>query len=102
MTIKIGEYTFTGLYTTTEQLEDRSGVYAIICQKDGKNYLVDIGESAEVKTRVENHDRKDCWVKNCQGNLAVAVYYTTNWLQSQRIALEKAIRKQFQVPCGKE
>lgn len=100
MSITIGKYTFNGPYVTTERLEDRSGVYAIICQRGDENYLIDVGESATVKTRVETHDRSDCWKKNCQGRLAVAVYYTPYMQQSERMAIEQEIRKQYNPPCG--
>lgn len=100
MSITIGRYTFDGPYTSTDRLEDCSGVYTIICQKEGKNYLIDVGESATVKSRVETHDRKDCWEKNCQGDLAVAVYYTPNLQQPGRMAIEQEIRNQYGLPCG--
>lgn len=100
MSIIIGKYTFDGPYTSPNELEDRSGVYIIICQKDNKKDLIDVGESATVKSRVETHDRKDCWGKNCQGTLTVAVYYTPNLQQSGRMAIEQEIRNQYDIPCG--
>ena len=100
MSITIGKYTFDGPYTSANELEDRSGIYAIICQKDNKKDLIDVGESATVKSRVETHDRKDCWEKNCQGTLTVAVYYTQNLQQSGRMAIEQEIRNQYDIPCG--
>lgn len=72
MSITIGKYTFDGPFISSDKLEDRSGVYAIICIKEGKNYIIDVGESAKVKSRVETHDRKNCWKKHCQGTLAAA------------------------------
>jgi hypothetical protein len=100
MSIILLEYTFDGP-TSTDRLENRSGVYVIICPKKDKKYsLIDVGESATVKSRVENHDRKDCWEKNCQGTLAVAVYYTPNLQQPGRIAIEQKIRSQYQFSCG--
>ena len=102
MSIKIGNYTFDGPYPSTDKLEDRSGVYAIFCQKDGKNWLIDVGESANVKTRVETHDRKDCWKRNCTSTLSVAVYYTPGMQQTGRMAIEQEIRKQYDPPCGKQ
>ena len=66
-------------------VRNRSGIYAIICQKSDKNYIVDVGESASVKNRVEHHDRKDCWSNSCKGRLAVSVYYTPNLHQSGRM-----------------
>jgi hypothetical protein len=100
MTITIGKYKFHGTYTSTDHLEDCSGVYAIICQKEGKKTLIDVGESAKVKSRVKNHDRFDCWKKKCEGVINVAVYYTPNLRQPGRITIEQEIRNQYVVPCG--
>ncbi len=101
MSIQIGRYTFEGPYTSTNSLEDRSGVYAILCKKDGNNYnVVDVGESATVKSRVENHDRNDCWKRNCNNTLTVAVYYTPGMQQTGRLAIEREIRNQYGPPCG--
>ena len=102
MSIKIGNYLFDGPYTSTDRLEDRAGIYAILCQKGGESYPVDVGESATVKTRVENHERKDCWKNNCKGTLAIAVYYTLNLQQRGRMAIEQQIRAHYDVPCGEK
>ena len=99
--IKIGKHTFEGPYTSTDNLKDRSGVYAIICQNNGKNYVIDVGESAEVKTRIETHDRENCWERNCRGTLAVSVYYTPHLQQSGRMAIEHELRRQYNPACGK-
>ncbi|MBW1947585.1 MAG: hypothetical protein JRI33_06555 [Deltaproteobacteria bacterium] len=101
MSIKIGKYTFEGPYTSTANLEDKSGVYAILCKKNEKYNLVDVGESATVKSRVETHDRKDCWQRNCNSTLTVAVYYTPGLKQPGRKAIELEIRDQYDPPCGK-
>ena len=101
MSITIGKYIFDGPYATEEYLEYRSGIYAILDKRsDGKYYLIDVGESATVRTRVETHDRKDCWNRNKQGDLTVAVYYTPNEQQPGRMVIEQAIRSQFKPPCG--
>lgn len=100
MTITVGRYTFEGPYTDTGLLRDNAGVYAIHCNRDGGYYLVDVGESATVRTRVENHDRKDCWTRNCTGTLTVSVLYTPGQQQAQRMAIEQEIRDQFNPPCG--
>jgi hypothetical protein len=63
-------------------------------------FLVDVGESAEVKSRIENHDRKDCWPKYCTGTLTASVLYTPNLHQAGRRKIEQAIRDQYQPPCG--
>ena len=48
MSLNIGNYTFNGPYSSANELENLSGVYAIICQKNDKDYIVDVGESATV------------------------------------------------------
>lgn len=101
MSITVGKYTFEGPYTLTGKLEDRSGIYAIHCYRDNKYLLVDVGESATVKSRVESHERKDCWTRACAGTLTVSAYYTPNLQQTGRIQIEQEIRNQFNPPCGK-
>lgn len=101
MSINVGRYTFDGPYTLTDKLEDRSGIYAIHCYTDNKYYLVDVGESATVRSRVESHDRKDCWQRNCSGTLGVSAYYTSHLQQAGRMQIEQEIRRQYDPPCGR-
>lgn len=101
MSINIGKWTFEGPYQDTSKLQDRSGVYVILClTADQKYYVIDVGESAQVKTRVENHDRQDCWSRNCSGTLYVAFLYTPNLQQPGRSAIEQEIRWRYNPPCG--
>ena len=103
MSITIGAYTFDGPYTNTDQLEDKSGVYAILCKSsDGEYSVVDVGESATVKSRIDSHDRKDCWTRNCSGTLTVSVLYTPNKQQTGRMEIEQELRDQYNPPCGKQ
>ncbi len=101
MSIKIAGYEFEGPYSSASSLEDRSGVYAILCKKNSDSYsLVDVGESAQVKSRVETHDRKDCWDRNCTATLAYAAYYTAGLQQAGRLEIEQKICGTYDVPCG--
>jgi len=103
MSVKICGYDFEGPYrlTETERLEDRSGVYVILCPVQQNEYrVIDVGESAQVKTRLETHDRKDCWELNCSGTLYVAVLYTPHLQQPGRSEIEQKIRRQYNPPCG--
>lgn len=101
MSITVGKFTFNGPYISTDNLEDMSGVYAIHCKKNEKYYLLDVGESAEVKSRVENHDRKDCWKRNCDGTINYSVLYTLNKQQAGRMEIEEEIRNEYNPVCGK-
>lgn len=103
MSINIANWTFDGPYPIGEtgRLQDRSGVYAILdLRADGKYCIIDVGESSQVKTRVETHDRKGCWQHNRRGTLYVAVLYRPNLQQAGRSAIEQEIRQQYNPPCG--
>ena len=102
MSINISNYNFDGPYSDTDQLEDKSGVYVILCLNlnNNKYAVIDIGESAEVKTRIESHDRKQCWSNNCNGEILVAVLYTLNQQQHGRMLIEQELREQYNPVCG--
>ena len=104
MTIEIASYRFEGPYTTTQKLEDRSGLYAILRNTSTNQYaVIDIGESHTVKSRVENHDRKMCWQRQCDnGVIYYAVYYTPGVQQIGRLSIEQIIRQKYDPPCGKQ
>lgn len=100
-TITIDGMEFDGPFTDTGDLKNQQGIYVILDRRsDQKWYLIDVGESTDVKTRVESHDRKDCWKTNSQGTLGVAVCYTPGWTDSQRRQKESSIRDKFNPPCG--
>ena len=97
--MKIGMYEFKGPFTIDE-LENLSGVYAILCDKI-KNYdLIDVGESATIKDRINDHSRTECWIQYCT-NYKIAVHYTPNLQQHGRTEIEQNIRDKFpDIPCG--
>lgn len=99
--IKIGNYDFEGPFDNLNFVKNTSGIYAILCSNGINNYnLIDIGESSELNSRLSSHDRKDCWEKNCNTKLFVAVFYTSNMNENQRRQIEAALRLQFKPPCG--
>lgn len=101
MPIKLGEYNFEGPFINVESLEDRAGLYVILDKRsDGKLYVIDIGESANVKTRVETHDRSTCWFRQSQGKIVYAVYYTPYTPQAGRLKIEQELRAKYNPPCG--
>lgn len=100
MGLTVGQYEFEGPYTNAGNLQDSSGVYVIVDSVNGQYYPIDCGESATVKSRVENHDRADCWERNSSGTLMVAVLYTPHLQSAGRIAVEQEIRNAYAFPCG--
>jgi len=94
------EYSFEGPYENTNQLEDRSGVYFITCYDGEKYYPIDVGETKNVKSRIETHDRSDCWSEKCKKTILFAVFYTPNKQQPGRKEIEQDIRCNYNFPCG--
>ena len=101
MAIRIGSYNFEGPYMNTSDLYDRAGVYAILTLTWAGNYeVVDIGESATVRSRVETHDRQPCWQRNAKQGLYCAVLYTPHLQDDGRRSIEQSLRDQFTPACG--
>lgn len=100
-TIAITGHTFEGPHPSADFIRHAAGIYVITdARSDGKVYLLDVGESGDVRDRIDNHDRRPCWSRNRQGSLGVAVLYTPGWSDLQRRLLEARIRDQYQPPCG--
>ena len=99
MGITIGNHSFDGPFTSTSQLRAQSGVYAILGRgAAGGNWIVlDIGESGDVRSRVETHDRKLQW-QNCgHTSLSVAALYCD---ATTRTAVEQTLRLHYKPMCG--
>ena len=89
MSIKLGNYYFDGPFNA---ILDKRG--------NGIFQVLDIGESANVKTRVENHDRDLCWYFFRQGEIVYAAYYTPHMHQAGRIIIEQELRDMYNPVCG--
>jgi hypothetical protein len=100
MSIAISGYDFEGPFVTTASLKDQSGVYAILSKASNGTYdLLDVGESAKVKERVESHDRVSCWRRHANSSgVSYSAYYADS---TSRMNLEKKVREQYDPPCGK-
>ena len=101
MAINIAGITFEdGPYPIAQagKLKNAAGVYVIRCRSSSGNTLIDVGQSDKVRDRVMNHDRRECWGKNCKGELEVAAIYISD--KQQRENIEKKIREQRTPPCG--
>ena len=98
MTINIINYTFDGPFSSENGLKNQSGVYVILGNHgSGSRQVVDVGESSDVKTRVSNHDRADCWKQQNYSNLTFAALYTN---EARRMEIENQLRGYFKPPCG--
>ena len=101
MALTLGPHTFDGPHFNPGSILDRAGVYAILTLVGNQYYVLDIGESGTLRTRIENHDRQACW-EECRGDgqLCAAVLYTPYMQQSGRGVIEQHLRTMFDPPCG--
>jgi predicted GIY-YIG superfamily endonuclease len=99
MSIKIEGYEFEGPFASTDYLKNSSGVYVIHYKDNDDEYQrLDVGESDDVKDRVETHNRKECWIKNAnEKTITASAYYCNN---NERMIVEKKIRGNSDLPCG--
>ncbi len=103
MSITVGNHTAEGPYTNSNDLKNASGVYVILTRNGStsKWTVIDIGESHDLRERVENHDRSNCWDSHSKGTVACAPIYTPHKQQAGRREIEQELRAQFTPACGK-
>lgn len=98
MTIRIGSYNFTGPHRNTTALLNSSGVYVILGGDGVKEWTVlDVGESADIRKRVDNHERAESWRGCNQLMVVVATLYVPD---PDRMFIEQELRAQYNPPCG--
>ena len=96
---------FEGPYKHTDKLKELPGIYVIACRTKTptiKDAAVDVGQSENIKVRIATHDRKDCWKKNCGGEVLVYAHYMPGSSEEERTVVEKEIREQLSPPCGEQ
>ena len=100
--VEICGYTFAGPFGATAGLMNAPGVYVILDNRaDSASYgVLDVGESGDVRDRIENHDRKACWMTNASGVAVVAVRYMPYSTADERRDIEHRIRMTYSPRCG--
>lgn len=96
----IYNYNFEGPFTSTHDLLSRPGVYVILSSNGTTYKAIDVGESHDIRSRIESHDRKECWKRNAPGTLLCAVHYTPYQTESARRVIEIEVRKSINPTCG--
>jgi hypothetical protein len=101
MSIEIGNYSFEGYHSSPTYLEDEPGLYAILCRTYEKDVLLDIGESENVKSRVQDNERSSCWIRNCPSALGYAFLYTPDLDEKGRMQIVDEIKDQYNPVCSR-
>jgi hypothetical protein len=99
--ITIGRYRFEGPVYNVAALKDAAGVYAVLDDRGSQGiFVLDVGESEQIRSRVEDHDREPCWLRNCRGKICYAALYMPGSTKLQRRAVEEEVRRQYAPACG--
>jgi len=96
MTIQIEGYAFSGPYYHTKRFDRDFGCVYILL--NGRNQVIDVGETGSVNSRLINHERKMCWYNNGCGDTGLYIYISND--QNFRLLLERLIRTKYHPLCG--
>jgi hypothetical protein len=66
----------SGWFSSPYELEERPGIFVIATQGFQLPFVLDVGESDNVRFFVLNHERRTFWRRNALGGLLYASIYT--------------------------
>jgi hypothetical protein len=100
MYIPIAGFAFQGPLTSIDDLDEKPGVFTIICEEKGTYYLLDVDHGENVREAVSTHERKDSWEELKRGEIRYAVLYADEFPNLGLPTIEEAIRKEYpDIPC---
>lgn len=113
VTVSIAGLAFECVPLGQADFGDEAAVYVILCVSEGGSWQVldvdarvlDVGQTAQLGSRMASHERKPAWQANCPNkNIWVAVLRMPSALYSDtdRRELEKRLRQQYSPPCGQQ
>jgi hypothetical protein len=98
MTTSTSRYNFAGPYPAVGMLEAKLGVYPISTKvPTWAHRVLDVGQSGDVRTRIEHHDRGPGWSKFKQDGVYVSAFYCD---EPTRTRVENELRGYFRPQCG--
>ena len=103
--VTISNRSFSCVPLIQADLRDVAAVYVILCVAQGGSWIVlDVGQTGELGSRIDDHDRRQCWSRNCaSGNIWVCVYPmpSDRYSRQERLNLEAEVRRQYNPLCGR-
>jgi len=101
MSFKKWGYEFDGYYSKPDYLQDEAGVYVVWCERNDDLLVLDVGQFGNVRKRLKNHERSDCWLNNClREQVRYSATYTHNIPEGERIRIEQLIRQLAKPLCS--
>ncbi len=105
VTVNIAGYPFSCVRLDDADFSDEAAVYVVLCVSEGGSWTVlDVGQSGEVGTRIDSHERRVGWEANCPSkSIWVGVHKMPSPANTKddRLRVESALREQYSPPCGK-
>ncbi len=102
--VTISNRSFLCVPLAQADFRDVAAVYVILCVAQGGSWTVlDVGQTGELGGRIDSHDRRECWSRNCpSGSIWVCVYPmpSDRYTAQDRRDLEAEVRRQYNPPCG--
>ena len=98
MTIKVSDYAFDGPFLTRALIQDKPGVYLVICRTEAGDQFIDCGEASQVRNEILDHERMSNWEHNCAGSVLIAVMYTPRLPSPERAVIVEKIRAACKLP----
>lgn len=93
--VEIKGYQFETGYTPETNFNNVAAVYVVYTN----DVWLDVGETDELGSRIQSHERKGCWERNAGGKkIWIAVRQEGN--KQGRLALEAYLRRELRPKCG--
>ena len=92
--LMIGNYEFHGPFSKAESLEERPGIYVVLCCEgdDVHEVLAVVTAVKNVRQHLLDNTEHDLWIEQCRGKLQVAAIYTS--LESLE-PIKSAVEREF-------
>ncbi len=100
MSINICGHKFQGPYSDPLQVEDESGMYAVLEYFDDEVRYIDVGEASQLRVCLTQHPRRGQWREHAVGDILFAVRYTPGLTPEERMEFEARLRNDASWPCG--
>lgn len=102
--LTIDGYAFACVRLSDADFKDVAAIYVIICVASGGSWtVIDVGQTGQLGTRIDTHERIDCWGKKCpNGNIWVCIHRmpSDKYTEEDRRKREKEIRSKHTNLCG--
>lgn len=95
MPVYFGKVELQGPFSSLEELENKAGLFAILCLQGEQISLLDVQRAKFVQADVAKVLRDPAWGEVCSGKIRVAVLYLTDEQEMEQLQEEILEGTQF-------